>query len=68
MITITRTAKSSIDHTKSGSRIQVIPGARRLWMVTRKLIAPATDESVSTWIERIQRSCPFPAAWIERGG
>jgi hypothetical protein len=41
-------------------RIHDIPGARIRWMVTRKLIAPASDESVSTWSDRIHRSTPVP--------
>ena len=61
-------AKSSIDQTKSGRRIHVIPGARRLWIVTRKLIAPASDDSVRTWIDRIQKSTPFPACCVQSGG
>jgi hypothetical protein len=41
-------------------RIQVIPGVRMLWIVTMKLIAPASDESDVRWRPRIQRSCPEP--------
>ncbi len=32
-------------------------------IVTMKLIAPASDDSVSTWSARIQRSCPRPGEW-----
>ena len=32
-----------------------------------KLIAPAIDESVRMWIERIHRSWPFPWAITESG-
>ena len=39
-------------------RIQVIPGVRMLWIVTMKLIAPASDESEVRWRPRIQKSCP----------
>jgi hypothetical protein len=53
-------AYTSIDQTNSGMRIHVIPGVRRRWIVTRKLIAPKSDESVSTCSERIQRSIPWP--------
>ncbi len=51
-------------------RIQPIPGARMLWIVTMKLIAPRIDEIVVRWIARIQRSCPFPGsnARSESGG
>ena len=45
-----------------------MPRVRMLWIVTMKLIAPAADESVRMWIERIQRSCPFPCARSESGG
>ena len=58
--TISSPAYTSIDQTKSGIRIQVMPGARMLWIVTMKLIAPASDEIVSRWSERIQRSWPWP--------
>ena len=49
-----RIAYVSIAQTKSGIRIQVIPGARMWWIVTMKLIAPASDDSVRMCIERIQ--------------
>ncbi len=39
---------------KSGMRIQVIPRARMLKMVTRKLIAPVSDEIVRMCSARIQ--------------
>ncbi len=45
---------------KSGMRIQVIPGARMLWIVTTKLIAPTIDATPVRWMPRIQRSCPWP--------
>ena len=48
-------------------RVQLIPGARRFWIVTMKLIAPASDDAVRMWIDRIQRSCPFPGSWVESG-
>ncbi len=41
-------------------RIQVIPGVRMLWIVTMKLIAPASDASEVMWRPRIQRSWPLP--------
>ena len=67
-MTTSSNAKISIDQTKSGMRIQLIPRVRRLWMVTMKLIAPASDEAVRMWSERIQRSWPLPGAWVESGG
>ena len=45
-----RIAYVSIAQTKSGIRIQVMPGARMLWIVTMKLIAPRSDESVRMWM------------------
>src|SRR5438874_11436903 len=61
---------TSIDQTNSGIRIQLIPGARMLWIVQRKLIAPASDPSVSKCSERIQRSWPEPGenAFSDSGG
>jgi hypothetical protein len=35
-----------------------MPGARMLWIVTMKLIAPRIDEIDVRWIARIQRSWP----------
>jgi hypothetical protein len=49
-----RMAYVSTAQMKSGTRIQVIPRVRMLWIVTRKLIAPASDESVRMWMLRIQ--------------
>src|SRR3954469_16594969 len=65
-----RTAYVSIAQTKSGIRIQLMPAARMLWIVTMKLIAPRTDEIVVRWIARIQRSWPLPDsnAESESGG
>ena len=45
-----------------------IPGARRLWIVTTKLIAPASDDAERMWSERIQRSWPLPGVVSESGG
>ena len=56
----TRAAVTSIDQTKSGSRNQVMPGARIVIVVTRKLIAPTTEEMPRIWTPRIQRSVPWP--------
>jgi hypothetical protein len=65
--TTSRIAYTSIDQTNSGRRIHVIPAVRMLWMVTMKLIAPASDEIVSTWSDRIQRSWPIPGVSTESG-
>ena len=47
-----------------------MPGARMLWIVTMKLIAPASEESDVRWRPRIQRSWPTPGLYsaLERGG
>ena len=58
----------STDQTNSGMRVHDIPRVRMLWIVTMKLTAPATVETVRMWSERIQRSCPCPGAWMESGG
>ena len=45
---------------KSGMRVHVMPGARMLWIVTMKLIAPTAEEIARMCRLRIQRSCPLP--------
>ena len=57
-----------IAQTKSGIRVQLIPGVRMFTIVTMKLIAPASDETESTCRARIQRSWPLPMLWTESGG
>src|SRR2546423_11217079 len=61
---------TSIVQMKSGMRIQLIPAARMLWIVQRKLIAPSSDEIATRCRDRIQRSCPEPGenAFSESGG
>ncbi len=49
-------------------RIHDMPRARMLWIVTMKLIAPAIEEIVRMWSERIHRSCPCPWAASDSGG
>src|SRR5713101_5906050 len=51
-------------------RIQLIPGARMLWIVQRKLMAPSSDETATRCSDRIQRSCPEPGenSFSESGG
>ncbi len=51
---ISRIPYVSIDHTKSGMRIHVMPRVRMFTIVTMKLIAPASDDSVRMWMARIQ--------------
>ena len=50
----------TIAQQKSGMRIHDIPGARMLWIVTTKLIAPTSDEIERMCRPRIQRSWPWP--------
>jgi hypothetical protein len=45
---------------KSGIRPQLIPGARMLWIVAMKLIAPMIDDRPVRWIRKIQASTPPP--------
>ncbi len=47
-----------IAHTKIGSRPQVIPGARRWWIVTRKFRPPRIDDSPKVMIARLNRTWP----------
>src|SRR2546421_3073421 len=51
-------------------RIQLMPGARMLWIVQMKLTPPASDDSATRWSERIQRSWPFPGekSFSDSGG
>src|SRR6266704_930968 len=49
-------------HTKMGSRNMVMPGARSLKMVTRKLMAPSSDDSPRTSSPMTMRSVPNPGA------
>ena len=54
----------------SGMRPQLMPGARMLWIVATKLIAPSIDERPVRWIMKIQASTPPPGenASSESGG
>ena len=45
-------------HTNSGMRPQLIPGARMLWIVAMKLIAPTSVEAPVRWMNTIQASTP----------
>src|SRR5690349_2864763 len=61
-------AKSTIDevtiivHTNMGSWVSFIPGARMLMVVTRKLIAPSSEEAPSKCRPRIQKSIFRPGS------
>ena len=50
----------TIAQTKSGMRIHDMPGARMLWTVTTRLIAPASEAIDRMCSDRIQRSWPCP--------
>ena len=41
-------------------RLRLMPGARMLWIVTMKLIAPRTEEIPIRCSETIQASIPLP--------
>ena len=56
----TMKAMASIDHTKSGSRFTLIPGARYLKVVTMKLMAPVVDEMPTNSTASAQKSRPRP--------
>ena len=49
-------------HVNSGIRMRVMPGARMLTMVTKKLNAAASEAIPSTWMPSIQNSVRTPAA------
>ena len=55
-----RKAVTRIDHTKSGIRCSVIPGARMLKIVVMKLIAPMIDDAPARWIAKIAMSIEGP--------
>src|SRR2546423_10364712 len=59
----TRTLVTSTVQTMIGIRNSVIPGARILKIVTRKLIAPRIELVPIRMIERIHRSWPEPGAF-----
>src|SRR5207244_11289894 len=43
-------------HTSSGMRQKLIPGARMVMIVTRKLSAVATDEAPANWTAAVKHS------------
>ena len=45
-------------HTSSGRRKKLIPGARMVMIVTRKLSAVAIDEAPASWTAIEKNSCP----------
>ncbi len=64
-----RKAVTRIDHTNSGMRCRVIPGARMLKMVVMKLIAPRIELAPARWMDRMAKSIAGPV-WpvVDRGG
>jgi hypothetical protein len=59
---ITRTLVTRTVQTRIGIRNSVMPGARILKIVTRKLIAPRIELVPISTIPTIHRSCPAPMA------
>ena len=53
-----RNAVTNCAHTKNGSRIQVMPGARNWMIVAMKLTAPSSDDVMRNTIPMIQNVCP----------
>ncbi len=45
-------------HTRSGMRQNVIPGARIVMMVTRKLRAVMIDDAPAHWTPMLKKVCP----------
>src|SRR2546427_12356050 len=68
----TRTLVTSIVQTMIGIRKSVIPGARILKIVTRKLMPPRIELVPMSTIATIHRSWPAPGAFVgptsDRGG
>ena len=55
-----RNATTSIIHTNTGMRMSVMPGARRLRIVTMKLIADVVEPMPSMMRPTVQKSGPWP--------
>lgn len=61
-----RKAVTNVIHVNTGNRIMVMPGARKLMMVTMKLRDPMTDETPRTCSPMIQRSVDISVVnWLE---
>ena len=58
---ITMNENTSIDHTKIGMRLSVMPGARSLKIVTMKLTAPTVVEMPTKITPRPQKSMLMPS-------
>ena len=55
-----RNAVTSTDHTNSGMRNMVMPGARMLKIVAMKLIEPMIEDAPARCIDRITKSAAGP--------
>ena len=60
---MTMNENTSIDHTKIGMRLSVMPGARSLKIVTMKLIAPTVVEMPTNTTPRPQKSMLIPGEY-----
>ncbi len=54
----TRSEVVKFAHTSSGIRQKVIPGARIVMIVTRKLSAVMIDEAPAHWTPMLKNTCP----------
>src|SRR4051794_41786303 len=52
----------------SGIRVSRMPGARMLWIVQMKLIAPRIEDSDRMCRPTIQKSMPWPGEITDSGG
>ena len=63
-----RKAVTSTDHTNSGMRCSVMPGARMLKIVVMKLIAPRMDDAPATCSDRMAKSIAGPGEPVVDSG
>ena len=54
----TRSDVVKFAHTSSGMRQKVIPGARMVMIVTRKLSAVMIDDAPAHWTPMLKKTCP----------
>src|ERR1700730_4348613 len=57
----TRSEVEKFAHTSSGIRKKLIPGARMVMIVTRKLSAVAIEDAPANWTPSVKNSCPIGA-------
>src|SRR3954447_15357662 len=53
-------------HTSSGMRQKLMPGARMVMIVTRKLSAVAIEDAPANWTPIVKNSCPIGTS-VESG-